>query len=277
MQDLPPKPLPSPFPYQGSKRRIAAQIAALFPQPIRVLYEPFGGSAAMSLYALQHRLCERVVIGESLAELAGLWRRILSDPNGLADHYQALWPDPAAYSQVRARFNAQRDPADLLYLLLRCVKAAVRFDQRGNFNQSADLRRVGRPPEALRRDLLRVATLLRDRAEIREGDWRATLDGIGAGDFAYLDPPWHGTSSGSDPRYHQGLALEALTQGVAELRQRGVRLALSYDGARGDHSYTRIFPDALQLQHHLIDAGPSSQATLLGRREITRESLYLGL
>lgn len=275
LPQAPQQPLPSAFPYQGSKRRLAAQIAALLPQPIAVLYEPFGGSAAMSLFALERGLCQRVVIGESLAELAQLWQRILADPEELADHYQALWPDPAAYNQVRARFNAQRDPADLLYLLMRCVKAAVRFDRLGNFNQSADVRRVGRKPQALRRDLLRVAALLRGRAEVRHGDWRETLSGASPHDFAYLDPPWHGTSSGDDPRYHQGLTPEALTEGLADLRRHSIRFALSYDGARGDHTFTQDFPDSLRLQHHLIDAGLSSQATLLGRREVTLESLYL--
>lgn len=270
-----PRALPSPFPYQGSKRRLAGQIAALLPQPIAVFYEPFGGSAALALHALATGRCERVVIGESLAELAALWQQILRDPEPLANHYAALWPEPAAYNRVRARFNAQRDPADLLYLLLRCVKAAVRFDRAGNFNQAADVRRVGRKPAALRDDLLRVAELLRGRAEVRRGDWRDTTADATPRDFVYLDPPWHGTSAGRDPRYHQGLALPLLTAGLAELRQRGIRLGLSYDGARGDRDFTQTFPADLQLRHRLIDAGPSSQATLLGRREVTRESLYL--
>lgn len=270
-----PRPLPSPFPYQGSKRRLAAQIAALLPQPVAVLYEPFGGSAAMSLYALQRRLCERVVIGESLAPLAQLWQGILDDPEALAAHYAALWPEPAVYNRVRARFNAERQPGDLLYLLLRCVKAAVRFDRAGNFNQSADARRAGRDPAALRQDLRRVSALLRGRAEVRCGDWRDTVRAATADDLAYLDPPWHGTSSGADRRYHQGLGLAALVDGMRDLRGRGVRLALSYDGRRGDADLRQAFPAELQLRHQLLDAGLSSQATLLGRRETTYESLYL--
>lgn len=268
--------LPNPFPYQGSKRLLAAQIAGLWPQPIRVLYEPFAGSAAMALFALEHRLCERVVIGEALPELAGLWQKILSDPQGLADHYAALWPEPLGYNSVRARFNRHRDPADLLYLLLRCVKAAVRFDRSGNFNQSADLRRVGRQPAALRRDLQRTHALLKGRAEVRCGDWLAALADAEPPDLAYLDPPWQGTSTGRDPRYYQGLAREDLTAGLLQLRQRGVRFALSYDGTRGDSSFVAAFPEELRLEHHLLAAGRSAQATLLGRDETTRESLYLG-
>ena len=212
--------LPSPFPYQGSKRLLAAQVAARWHRPIRVLYEPFAGSAAMALHALAHGLCERVVIGEQLPELAGLWQLILSNPNGLADHYAALWPEPLAYTAVRARFNQHRDPADLLYLLLRCVKAAVRFDRTGNFNQSADLRRVGRRPVALRQDLLRVQALLMGRTEVRCGDWLATLSDATPADFAYLDPPWQGTSVGKDPRYYQGLARDRLVNGLMLLRAR---------------------------------------------------------
>ncbi len=267
--------LPHPFPYQGSKRLLAASIAGLWPRPIRVLYEPFAGSAAMALFALAHGLCERVVLGERLPELAGLWQRILSDPQGLADHYARLWPEPAGYNAVRERFNRQRDPADLLYLLLRCVKAAVRFDRAGNFNQSADLRRVGRQPEALRRDLLQVQALLAGRAEVRCADWLTTLADAEPADLAYLDPPWQGTSVGRDPRYYQGLSREDLTAGLVQLRQRGLRFALSYDGVRGETSFVAAFPPELRLEHQLLAAGRSAQATLLGLQEDTQESLYL--
>lgn len=43
--------VPHPIPYQGSKRNLAKQILSFFPNDTRVLFEPFAGSAAISIAA----------------------------------------------------------------------------------------------------------------------------------------------------------------------------------------------------------------------------------
>ncbi len=43
--------VPQPIPYQGSKRYIAKVILAFFPKAVETLFEPFAGSAAVSLAA----------------------------------------------------------------------------------------------------------------------------------------------------------------------------------------------------------------------------------
>jgi DNA adenine methylase len=48
-----------------------------------------------------------------------------------------------------------------------------------------------------------------------------------------------------------------------------------YDGRTGARQYGQILPDSLGLTHIEINAGRSSQATLLGRSARTYESLYL--
>jgi hypothetical protein len=50
---------------------------------------------------------------------------------------------------------------------------------------------------------------------------------------------------------------------------------VSYDGRTGEKVHGRRLPGHLQLQLVELEAGRSSQATLLGRAEITFESLYL--
>jgi DNA adenine methylase len=51
--------------------------------------------------------------------------------------------------------------------------------------------------------------------------------------------------------------------------------ALSYDGIKGEKSYGKELPQYLQLHRTLLNAGRSTQSTLLGRSDITFESLYL--
>lgn len=267
--------LPQPIPYQGSKRLLARQICAQVTRPVATLYEPFAGSAALTLYAAQHNLAKYFVLGEALPELAGLWRLILADPERVAQGYAARWAEPDRYGQVRDRFNRDRDPLDLHYLLVRCVKNAVRFSAKGDFSQSADRRRLGTHPDRLANAVRRAARLLRGRTEVVCGDWQATLGSAGPGDLAYLDPPWAGTSSGPDLRYGRQLQTAALVVGLRALVDRKIAFLLSYDGRTGDQGEIVSLPADLGLRHQLLDAGRSAQATLLGRSARTWESLYV--
>jgi DNA adenine methylase len=61
---------------------------------------------------------------------------------------------------VRAEFNKTKRPDYLLYLLARCVKASVRYNANGDFNQSPDNRRLGRNPQQMMDDILFVSKLL---------------------------------------------------------------------------------------------------------------------
>lgn len=272
--------LPHPIPYQGSKRRLAPVIAEYLPRDARVMFEPLAGSAAMSLYAAHHHLAKRFVIGDSLLPIVRLWRIIVEHPRDTAARYRALWMQqaparPEHFNDVRARYNREHDPVDLLYLICRCVKNAVRFNASGDFTQSADKRRLGMHPDRMQCAIAGAAGLLAGKVEFRHGDWLQTTADADARDFVYLDPPYLGTSTGRDKRYHRQLARQDLIDGLARLRARGARFALSYDGATGAKTYGEPLPDHLGLTHLLIDAGRSAQATLSGRNERTLESLYL--
>ncbi|HET9835469.1 MAG TPA: DNA adenine methylase [Rhodanobacteraceae bacterium] len=272
--------IPHPVPYQGSKRKLAPLIAPRIPRDVGTLFEPFAGSAAMTLHAAQHGLAKRFVLGDSLEGIVELWRGIVEQPEQTAAHYRAVWSgqprnDPDYFNRVRARYNRDRDPVDLLYLICRCVKNAVRFNSCGEFTQSVDRRRLGMRPDRMRSAVLGASQLLRGRVEFRHGDWQHTTADAGARDFLYLDPPYLGTSVGRDKRYHRQLAPAELIEGLANLRARGVRFALSYDGSTGGRHYGPPLPEHLGLTRLLIEAGRSSQATLVGRDERTIESLYL--
>ena len=272
---------PHLLPYQGSKRRLAAQVLAVTDgRRFRRMYEPCCGSAAVSLRAAHEGLADQYILGDSLESLIALWRLTLDAPEALAEAYALRWQgqhtDPRGHFEaVRAAFNRDRAPADLLYLLARCVKGALRFNRDGDFNQAADHRRRGARPDTLRRRLTAVAGLLAGRTLLRAGDLARTLDDAGPDDLVYLDPPYLGTSLGRNKRYHQGLAAERLLQVLADLDRRGVPLLLSYDGRTGTHTYGAPLPDDLGLVRFAVAAGISSQGTLSGRRVETIESLYV--
>ena len=272
--------LPHPIPYQGSKRRLAPLIAPHIPQAIDVWFEPFVGSGAMTIWAAHHKMADRYVISDVLMPLTNLWETIVDYPEITAERYALIWRGQETgcvdyFNHVRERYNSNADPVDLLYLICRCVKNAVRFNSKGRFTQSVDKRRLGMSPDKMHSAIRGVSKLLRDRIEIRSGDWRTALADATSADFVYLDPPYLGTTLGKDKRYAAGLEKNLLIEGIADLRTRNIPFALSYDGMTGARDYGPPLPDHLGLTRLLFNAGRSSQATLSGRNEDTIESLYL--
>jgi len=273
-------PVPHPVPYQGSKRRLAQAILSYLPgQRYERLIEPFAGSAAVTLAAASQGLFREYLLGDALLPLTQIWAQIERDPIPLADGYRDLWERERsrpidAYYEIRSEFNADRDPAKLLFLLARCVKNAVRFNPSGDFNQSPDKRRTGTLPATMRTNVVRAHRLIHGRCEVICCDFAELVERSRPGDFVYLDPPYQGTSEGRDRRYISGVTRERVMEGLEHLNQKGVPFILSYDGLCGDTSYGEALPKEVASQI-LLDVGRSSQATLNGEDHATVESLYL--
>ena len=234
----------------------------------------------MTLWAASRGAAKRYVIADRLKAIAELWKAIIERPTKTADRYESIWAAQMTenighFNRVRDRYNAEHDPVDLLYLICRCVKNAVRFNGKGHFTQSVDKRRLGMQPEKMRSAIQGAARLLKGKTEVRVGDWLETTRDAHAADFVYMDPPYLGTSIGRDKRYAHQLGLQELITGLHKFRQRSLRFALSYDGMTGDKVYGPPLPEELRLTRLLLHAGTSSQATLSGLKAETIESLYM--
>lgn len=187
------KPLSiQPIPYQGSKRSLAPRICQLMPEGVETLYEPFAGSAAISIYAATHGLAEKFVIGDSFKILIDLWELIIEQSTELSERYSEIWhgqfDNINHFNDVRSAYNETPDPAQLLYLVTRCVKNAVRFNKHGHFTQSADKRRTGMKPDRVTRNVHAVSKLLKGRTQLFRGDFDECMKGAKPTDLIYLDP-----------------------------------------------------------------------------------------
>lgn len=216
-------------------------------------------------------------LNKSLADLLHL---IIHRPEEIADAYSELWKEDAEdalehFYTVRESFNRTQDPKLFLYLLARCIKGAVRYNNDGLFNQSPDKRRLGTRPETMRQNIMAVSMLLRGKSVVTSHDFRDVLAAADENDIVYMDPPYQGTSGDRDSRYLAGLSFDDFVTALDGLNSRGLRYIISYDGRTGDKSYGEPLPKYLNLTLIELEAGRSTQATLLGRDDITVESLYL--
>jgi DNA adenine methylase len=251
-----------------------------FPHQIETLIEPFAGSAAVSLAAAGYGKASRFHLNDVNQPLMALWYKIIHHPQEIADGYEKLWHEQKGrereyYDFVRDAFNETKRPDYFLYLLARCVKASVRYNSKGEFNQSPDNRRKGRNPKQMRNDILASSSLLRGRTAITDKDYREVLESVTQDDLVYMDPPYQGVCGNRDPRYYSGVTFEELVRALEDLIRRGVSFLLSYDGRRGEKTYGKKLPAGLGLHRIEIRAGRSAQSTLLGGSDVTYESLYL--
>lgn len=127
----------------------------------------------------------------------------------------------------------------------------------------------------MRLQILGASYYLKGKTTVSSMNYRDILDKATPADLVYMDPPYQGVCGNRDTRYLQNVQLCEFVQVLDELNQRGIRYLVSYDGRTGDKTHGERLPDDLSLTLIELYAGRSSQATLLGRNDVTIESLYL--
>lgn len=272
--------IPHPIQYQGSKRNLAAMILRYFPKRFTRLVEPFAGSAAISVACATRGKANSYWINDLNKPLAKLLDLIINKPAEIADDYERIWNQQHSdslehYYQIRNDFNQTGNPKLFLYLLARCVKGSIRYNAEGLFNQSPDKRRLGTIPETMRENIFGVSALLKGKSVITAHDYKEVIKRVNEDDVVYMDPPYQGVCGERDARYLSGISYDEFVSALSELNEHQIRYAISYDGRTGDKSFGRLLPNSLSLTLIEIEAGRSTQATLLGRTAVTIESLYL--
>jgi len=151
-------------------------------------------------------------------QVAAVLRRL---PNTRKDYLHIRSLDPR-------RLRPVHRAAHLIYLNKTCFRGLFRVNRVGQFNVPyGEYNRRYFDPENLRRVSQRL-----EAVELRRGDFEFGLDGIAAGDLAYLDPPYYKLGGYSDfNRYTPGQFREGdhvrLAAVCRELDSRGVRWALT--------------------------------------------------
>lgn len=266
--------------YQGSKRNLAPVILQSFPARVKRLIEPFAGTAAISIACATKNIAEKFIINDINYPLIKLLEMVVNQPEEISNFYAKIWREQfddslEHYYQIREKFNQTSEPRLFLYLLARCIKGSIRYNSEGLFNQSPDKRRKGTRPETMRKNIFHISYLLKGKTTFKSVDYKKILSLAKEGDLIYMDPPYQGVCGDRDSRYCSGINFDEFVNELKKLNEEGIDFIISYDGSCGDKSYGKKLPDFLNLKHVEIVAGRSTQATLLGKKDITIESLYI--
>lgn len=266
------KALPALIKWSGSKRSQAEKITSYFPKDIRVYYEPFLGSGSV-LGALVPR---KAVCGDVCKPLIQLWKTIQIDPDSVIREYEKRWDKLQEtkhyfFYKIRDNFNKTKSPHDFLFLTRTCVNGLIRFNNKGEFNNSFHHSRKGIHPSRLKRIISLWSSIIKEYNFHEEVYYDLTKNAENA-DFIYLDPPYLNTRG----RYFGCIDYDKFIKYLEILNKKGIKYALSFDGIRGEKSFIVKLPKRLYKKHILIHSGNSTFNKIQNNRvEKVYESLYL--
>jgi len=258
--------------WSGSKRLQAVKIKSFFPKSFGTYYEPFIGGGSV-LYVLNSK---KSICGDICKPLIDLWKEIRDDPIGLADGYCTRWKKLqkegySVYYKIRDDFNRDKSPYDLMFLSRTCVNGLIRFNGKGEFNNSLHYSRKGINPDTLKKIIMDWSQRLQNTIFLA-GDYTEITASAKAGDIIYLDPPYFHTKG----RYFGTIDFKKFLVYLEDLNRRKIKYLLSFDGKRGKEDYTVDFPKELYKRHKFIPSGNSTFKKVIEKEnEKVFESLYL--
>ena len=276
--------IPSLIKWTGSKRSQAHSIFNLAPE-YKNYFEPFlGGGSMMYLFS------NRGSVGSDLYKpLIDLWLLVRDEPETLIHDYKDKWLQlnaeldgidlstmtrgngiPRTYYVIRDNFNKHNNPLDFNFLMRTCVNGIVRFNDKGEFNNSFHLSRRGMKPDSFSKSVMLWHKKIQ-QVDFLRADYKDIISQTEKGDFVYLDPPYVATKN----RYVSQLQPEQLFHELEKLNSRGVNWTLSYDGRRGDLDLTYHVPKKIFKNLYYIHSGCSAVKKVLnGPIERVEEALY---
>jgi len=215
----------------GNKQRFAHEIISYFPAQFGTYFEPFLGSGAV----LGTLAPEKAVGSDCFKPLMEIWRTLRHSPDTLKQWYAERWDvmmsgdKVVEYERIKALYNANPNPADLLFLCRACYGGVVRFRQADGYMSTPCGVHTPIPPSVFSR---RVDEWHKRTAgtEFLLLDYEEAMEMVKCGDLVYCDPPYRHSQAilyGA-----QAFNLEHLFEVIERCKSRGGYVALSIDGTK---------------------------------------------
>jgi DNA adenine methylase len=242
----------------GNKQRFADEIVSYFPKDFGTYYEPFLGSGAV----LGTLAPKRGVGSDSFSPLMEIWKALAEDPDILKDWYSfrrdklTSRNKVALYEEIKESYNRSPNGADFIYLSRACYGGVVRFRQADGYMSTPCGVHTPIPSASFAKRVDLWARRLRGVA-FERAEFQDILKRPKRGDLVYCDPPY--THSQSILYGAQRFSLEALLEAIAELKSKGVAVALSIDGTKksGDRICDLPVPKKLFRREAFVNCGRS--------------------
>jgi DNA adenine methylase len=258
--------------WSGSKRQVANDLSRLISEG-NTYFEPFVGGGAM----LPFRNIKNGIANDIIPELVNLWEAIKNEPEQTAFEYRIRWEKlqkegHQIYYEIRDKFNETKNCFDFLFLTRTCVNGLIRYNEKGEFNNSFHLTRPGINPKTLKEIILKWNYYLKD-VDFYNLDYTEVLANVKKNDLVFLDPPYGGTKD----RYTKiDFDLERFYNELDRLNTIGAKWILTFDGNAGSRKYDYELPKEIYTHKVFIKTGNSPFTKMMKTTiDAVYESVYL--
>jgi DNA adenine methylase len=186
---------PKPFlKWAGGKSNLLKQYEPLFPKWSGDYFEPFIGSGAVFFFLSARQEARKYYLSDLNREIVDAFCAVRDDVEEvirLLSKHQKLHSKDYFY-QVRAlvpgNLPTLERAARTIYLNKTCFNGLYRVNKKGEFNVP-----MGnyKKPSILQVETLKIASRALARADLAAGHYSGLVEKAQAGDFIYLDPPYH--------------------------------------------------------------------------------------
>ncbi len=238
--------------WAGSKRKQLARLRTFWSADHVRYVEPFVGSACLFFELAP----TSAILGDTNAQLVEFYTVLRTDPRRLHRRLAHIPRDVASYykwrEMVPARLDKETRALRFLYLNRNCFNGIYRTNVKGEFNVPFG-KKVGAYPTAI--DFARCADLLK-HVKLVAQDFEKTLEGVGSGDFVYLDPPYALDSRRVFRQYGPGsfktTDVARLGKSLKRAHARGAHFLVSYADCTASRVLAREWVSVrLPIQRHV--------------------------
>ena len=215
----------------GNKQRLAHEIISFFPQRFGTYHEPFlGGGGVLGVLAPR-----KAEASDAFQPLIGIWHELKERPESLKKWYAERWhtargdQKKTGYEKIKASYNQNANPADLLFLSRSCYGGVVRFRMRDGYMSTPCGIHDPIAPDSFNRRVDEWHVRVRG-ANFFHREYDESIDHAQEGDVVYCDPPY--SYSQAILYGAQKFSLDDLFRSIEKAKKRGVFVALSIDGSK---------------------------------------------
>jgi len=261
--------------WAGGKTQLLDEIDKRLPKDeirtgqIDTYVEPFvGGGAVFFHIAQEYPEIKRHFLFDINQYLVNCFNEIKTNVEGLIDELRSLEAAfvrkrsgrKAFYYEIRNQFNADRSPANLIFLNKTCYNGLYRVNRKDEFNVPfGDYKN----PTICDEVNLRNASEVLQKAQIVCGDFTDSKQYINNESFVYFDPPYRPLSpTASFTSYSKDSFSEQDQIKLAEFCQRihtrGARFMLSNSDPKNEQADDRFFEE--HYRYFTIDTVKATRA-----------------
>jgi DNA adenine methylase len=240
----------------GNKHKYAHAITSYFPTEYNTYFEPFVGTGAI-LATVEP---EVAIAGDNNQHLIAFWLLVQSEPASLMKYYRKTITRfnrhrQAVFDEIKAKYNVDPNPYDLLIISRTCYGGVMRFTRDGKISTPIGPHKPI-DPDTFESRLIEWRERVR-HVRFKHQSFSETMSLSGRGDLIYCDPPYVDTQSilyGA-----QNFVFSELIQEIESCKKRGAQIALSIDGTKksGSKPIALDIPTGLFERQIYLDCGSS--------------------